>query len=99
MSNLKLLQIFLSGKSSPVPSYAEVCVDDDDDFVCSCPGYWAKKMCKHIDYVEKKIKETSGGAYPLELVGDYTDLELERALSSVPEMNKFIRKYGSIEVY
>lgn len=98
MSNLRLLQVFLTPKTSPIPSYSEVFIDEHDVLSCNCPGYRGKGKCKHVKLVQERLDENDFN-YPLIVVGKVTDEDLEKANSSSEAMTQFIRTYGKIEVY
>lgn len=95
----RLIQVFLSQKSGvPGPGIFEVSGDEDQNFFCTCPGYIARRSCKHIKFVQARILE-NGGTYPLELSTKATNEEASKAMESTDEFRKFILKYGKIEIF
>lgn len=93
----KLIQLFLSPGMSPGPSIYEVSMEQDSNFICTCSGYKGRSTCKHIKFVEARVKRNNG-SYPLELSSRATKEEAEKAKESPEEFRKFVIKYGKIEV-
>jgi hypothetical protein len=58
-SEYRLLQVFVS-ENGVFEVYVNV-ADDERGFACTCPGWRARRECKHIAYVSKKVMEASGG--------------------------------------
>ena len=99
MSNLRLIQVFLSSKAGPSgPSIFEVSGDDSFNFVCTCPGYAVRKTCRHITFVKARL-EANNGKYPLEIPPTVSQDDIKKAMSSSETFREFLLKHGKIEVY
>lgn len=61
----RLLQVFLSGQGV-FETYVSL---DRSEFVCTCPGWRARRECKHIAYVTDVILQ-SDGAYGVHVTQD-----------------------------
>jgi hypothetical protein len=99
VTDYRLLQIFLSSKAGfSGPGIFEVSGDEDQNFVCTCPGYKVKHTCRHIRFVQDKIKKNNG-TYPLEVGANVPEEEVTKALKSSDTFREFLLKHGKIEVY
>lgn len=99
MTDYRLIQVFLSSKAGiSGPGIFEVSGDKEQNFVCTCPGYKVKKICRHVRFVKDKIK-LNNGMYPLEVNPDVPEAEIKKALSSSETFREFMLKHGKIEVY
>ena len=99
MSDVRLIQVFLSSKAGlSGPGIFEVSGDEDQNFVCTCPGYKVKRACRHTRFVKDKIK-ANNGIYPLQVNPDVPESEIKKALASSETFREFLLKHGKIEVY
>jgi hypothetical protein len=94
----KLVQVFLSQSQTPGPNIFEVSSDEDGALSCTCHGYIGRKTCKHVRFVETRLKNNNG-TYPLEISSRATEEDAEAAKKSDKAFREFILKYGKIEVY
>jgi len=97
MEEIKLVQIFLGGANTPGPGIFEVSLDKDKNFICTCPGFAGRGICKHTKFVSSRVKQNHG-TYPLEISTRVTDEDTDKAHESPEEFRKFIIKFGKIEV-
>jgi hypothetical protein len=97
MEDTKLVQIFLGGTGTPGPGIFEVSITKDKDFICTCPGYTGRAVCKHTRFVSSRVKQNNG-TYPLEISTRVTDDDANKAQESPEEFRRFIIKFGKIEV-
>jgi hypothetical protein len=97
VEDLKLVQIFLSQDATPGPGIYEVSLKKDKSFMCTCPGYLGRNICKHTRFVENKVKYNHG-TYPLEISTRCTDEDTDSAAESAEAFRNFIIKFGKIEV-
>jgi hypothetical protein len=95
MEDSKLIQIFLSQGSSL--GIYEVSLTKDKVFICTCPGYAARVLCKHVNFVKSRTKNNDG-YYPLALSDRCKDEDADEALKSSESFREFIIKFGKIEV-
>ena len=99
MSDRRLLQVFISSKSSnPGPGIFEVSTDPEKNLTCTCPGFAAKARCKHTELVDRKI-EQSGGVYPFDFSEKVTAEELKKAMESEEAFRELVIMHGKIAVY
>lgn len=99
MNGFRLIQVFLSSKAGMSgPAIFEVSGDEDQNFVCTCPGYKVKKTCRHVRFVKEKIK-VNNGIYPLQVSPEVPESEIRQALKSSDKFREFLLKHGKIEVY
>ena len=98
VSELKLIQVFLSQTQTPGPGIYEVSVDGEEVLHCTCPGYRGRGTCKHTKFVSSRIKNNDGN-YPLEISSKATIEEAEKAKESNDNFREFILKFGKIEVF
>lgn len=99
MTDFRLIQVFLSSKAGiSGPGIFEVSGDEEQNFVCTCPGYKVKKTCRHVRFVKEKIK-INHGVYPLEVSPEVPESEIKKALASSESFREFLLKHGKIEVY
>ena len=94
----RLVQVFLSQTSTPHPGIYEVSVKENGTLKCTCPGFRARLVCKHVKFVKTRI-ETNNGTYPLEISHRATDVEADKAKESNVALREFIIKFGKIEVF
>lgn len=94
----KLIQVFLSQTQTPGPNIYEVTGDEYQDLSCTCPNFRSKGSCKHVRFVNARIK-SNGGEYPLEISPDATTEDIENARKSSESFREFVIKFGKIEVY
>ena len=94
----RLIQVFLSQTQTPGPGIYEVSSTENGKFICTCPGYKGRAICKHIKFVQGRLKENDG-TYPLEISIKASKEEAELAQRSNEEFREFIIKYGKIEVF
>ena len=97
VKDTRLIQLFLSPSMSPGPSIYEVSMEPDTSFVCTCAGYKGRSTCKHIKFVEARVKNNNGN-YPLELSSRATKEDADKAKVSPEAFREFVIKYGKIEV-
>jgi hypothetical protein len=97
VEDLKLVQIFLRQDATPGPGIYEVSLKKDKSFMCTCPGYVGRNICKHTRFVEAKVK-SNHGTYPLEISTRCTDEDTDSASESDEAFRNFIIKFGKIEV-
>jgi hypothetical protein len=93
-----LIHILESTGINPGPGIYEVNLLKDGEFSCTCPGYFARKSCKHTAFVKAKVKQ-NGGHYPLEISAECTSEEANKAMESTEAFRDFILKFGRIEVF
>lgn len=98
MLSRRLIQVFLSAKSSTHPGIYEVSVDANDNLFCTCPGGVATGECKHTKFVKAKM-DANKGTYPLEINKKAKPEEAELARQSNDLFRDFIIKFGRIEVF
>lgn len=99
MSDNRLLQVFISGKTdNPGPGIFEVSTDKEKNITCNCPGFTSKNSCKHADAVERKI-ELNDGVYPFDFSEKITIEELTAAMKSEELFRQLVIKHGRVEVY
>ena len=99
MSNLRLIQVFLSSKAgSSGPGIFEVSGDDSFNFKCTCPGFAVRTTCRHITFVKARL-EANDGKYPLEVPPSVSQDDIKKAMSSSESFREFLLKHGKIEVY
>ena len=99
MNGFRLIQVFLSGKAGMSgPGIFEVSGDENQSFICTCPGYAVKRNCRHVRFVKERIK-VNGGVYPLQVNPDVPESAIKEALKSSEEFREFLLKHGKIEVY
>ena len=96
MQGNKLVQIFLSESLNPGGVY-EVSYTTNKTFVCTCPGFEGRNKCKHVKYVDEKVR-ANNGTYPLEVSKKVTEEAADRASESPEAFRDFLIKYGKIEV-
>lgn len=94
----RLVQVFLSQTSTPHPGIYEVSVKENGTLTCTCPGFRARLVCKHVKFVKARI-ETNNGTYPLEISYRATDVEADKARESNTAFREFVIKFGKIEVF
>jgi hypothetical protein len=94
---LRLVQVFLSQSKTPGPGIFEVLTNSSGDLFCTCPGFIARKRCKHTVLVNARI-EDNNGSYPLEILSKATEADAAKAKLSNEEYRSFIIRYGKIEV-
>jgi len=94
----KLLQVFLSTKTTSHPGIFEVSTNSNDDLHCTCPGFTSRGLCKHIDFVKAKMNENKG-VYPLAVSSKATSYDAEAAKTSEKAMRDFVIRFGKIEVF
>jgi hypothetical protein len=97
MEDAMLFQIFLSPAGTPGPGIFEVSLLKNKSFVCTCPGFAGRKVCKHTKLVEARVQQNKG-TYPLELSERCNKEDMERAMDSPESFRQHIIKYGKIEV-
>jgi len=89
----RTVQFFLSPRG-----VFEVEVDLESDNVrCTCPGYEARKACKHVRTVSARA-EKNDGVYPLKISSRAPAHESANALNSPDTFREFVIKYGYVEV-
>jgi len=99
MKGLRLIQVFLSSKAGfSGPGVFEVSGDEDQNFICTCPGFKVKATCRHVKFVKDKIKKNNG-SYPLEVGANVPEAVIKQALTSSDEFREFLLKHGKVEVY
>ena len=96
MQGNKLVQIFLSENLNPGGVY-EVSYTPSKSFVCTCPGFEGRSKCKHVKFVDERVK-ANNGTYPLEISKSVTNEEADKASESPEAFREFLIKYGKIEV-
>ena len=96
MQGNKLVQIFLSESLNPGGIY-EVSYTPEKTFICTCPGFAARSHCKHVKFVDAKVK-ANNGSYPLQISPKVTDEIADKATESPEAFREFLIKYGKIEV-
>lgn len=94
----RLVQVFLSQNATPIPGIYEVSVKENGTLACTCPGFRARLICKHVKFVKARI-ETNNGTYPLEISNRATDVEASKATTSNSAFREFVIKFGKIEVF
>jgi hypothetical protein len=95
----KLVQVFLSQSQTPGPGIFEVSVDDDNKFYCTCQGYKGRNTCKHVKFVQARVKSNGGDNYPLEFSSRATKDDVFKAKQSKEEFRDFVIRFGKIEVF
>jgi len=89
----RTVQFFLSPRG-----VFEVDVDlESEDVRCTCPGYEARKICKHVRTVVSRA-EKNNGVYPLKVSSRAPAHETSTAIGSPETFRDFVIKYGYIEV-
>ena len=94
----RLVQVFLSQSQTPGPGIFEVSANDVGALKCTCPGYNARKSCKHTKFVQTRIDKNKG-SYPLEISSRATKEDALKAKGSNDEFRDFVIRFGKIEVY
>jgi hypothetical protein len=92
----RLLQVFLTPENAPEPRVSEVHMDDKQRLSCNCSGYKGRSACKHVEFVQKKIKDNEGH-YPVPVIKSAPKF-VTKDMSS-EDLRKFILTYGKIEVF
>jgi hypothetical protein len=98
VTDLSLVQVFLSQSQTPGPSIYEVTTDPKGELYCTCPGFAGRRTCKHTKFVQARI-DGNKGIYPLEISQKATQEDAEKAKESTEAFREFIIKFGKIEVY
>jgi len=89
----RTVQFFLSPRG-----VFEVEIDLESEGVrCSCPGFSARKVCKHSRVVVDRAQKNDG-TYPLRVSDRASELEITSSTKSSENFRKFVVKYGYIEV-
>ena len=98
VSDLRLVQVFLSQTQNPGPGIYEVSSNESGDLFCTCPGYRARSVCKHTKFVNARI-DSNKGHYPLEISSRATEEDTAKAKRSNQDFREFVIRFGKIEVY
>lgn len=98
LESTRLLQVFLSPAETPNQGIFEVSNNTIGQLFCTCPGYSARKSCKHTRFVQSRL-DANEGNYPFEISTRITDEEAIKANQSDEAFRDFIIKFGKIEVY
>lgn len=90
--DFRVIQVFLSSHGVFETSIST----EADAFHCTCPGWEALHRCKHVAYVQKKIRE-DGGHYHLEITGA-TKEEITEAMQDAARFREFVISKSPIVV-
>jgi hypothetical protein len=99
--NRRTIQIFianeLNNKSALEISEVSMHADGPSNIQCTCKDYKKIEICKHVNYVIRKIEENEG-SFGLYVPENVPDEIAYLAFSDAESSRNFILHYGKIEV-
>lgn len=99
--NWRTIQMFIAGelndKDALEVSEVSIHADGPSSIQCTCKDYRKLSMCKHVNYVAKKI-EKNQGSFGLMIPEDIPDELAYLAFNDAESSRNFILHYGKIEV-